>query len=373
MLRPFVGAWALAAILVAIAALLAISHARSKGEDVGVSSEVAAIVTFALGAVAGTPELLPNGPRFLLVAAGAATTMGLLALKRPLHGFIARVSSDDVYATAKFVLLALVVIPLLPNTTIGPYNVLNPFKIGLMIALVAGISFAGYVAARLVGSRRGLLVTGIVGGLVSSTAVTLTLAGRAKEAPALTPILRVAILAASSTMFARVLAVVAIVEPALLGALAIPLGVMAISGYAVAVVLFQQEANKGSSTAPIPFRNPFELRQALAFGLLYGLVLFISKAAEVHIGTRGLYGSAILAGVTDVDAITLSLAELHRSGTATSVVTTGITLAAITNTLAKAGLAMIAGGAHFGRRVVPYLLLVLVGGGIALLVVRVFG
>jgi hypothetical protein len=107
LLRPFFGAWLLAVLLAAIVVLLTVSHARSK-EALGVSSEMAAIVTFVLGAVAGTPELLPDGPRFLLVAAGAATTMGLLALKRPLHGFIARLSEDDVYATAKFVLLALV-------------------------------------------------------------------------------------------------------------------------------------------------------------------------------------------------------------------------------------------------------------------------
>ncbi len=372
MLRPFVGAWLLATLFTAIAALLAISHARSKVEDVGISSEVAALVTFALGAIAGTPELLPTGPRFLLVAAGAATTMGLLALKRPLHGFIARVSSDDVYATAKFVLLALVVIPLLPNQTYGPLDVLNPFKIGLMIALVAGISFAGYVAARLVGSRRGLLVTGIIGGLVSSTAVTLTMAGRAKEAVSVTPIVRVAILAASATMFARVLFIVAVADARLLGALAIPMGSMALSGYVLAFLLFRKGASKGSSSEPIPFRNPFELKHALAFGLLYGLVLFIAKAAQVYVGTRGLYGSAILAGLTDVDAITLSVADLHRSGTETSVATTSITLAAITNTLAKGGLATIAGGARFGRQVVPYLVLVLAVGGAALLLTHAF-
>ncbi len=372
MLRPIVGAWVLGTLFVAIVALLAISHARSKAEDVGISSEIAALITFVLGVLAGTPEILASGPRFLLVAAGAATTMGLLALKHPLHGFIARVSSDDVYATAKFVLLALVVIPLLPNEAYGPFDVLNPFKIGLMIALVAGISFAGYVAARLVGSRRGLLVTGIVGGLVSSTAVTLTLARRAKEAPAVVPIVSVAILAASATMFARVLTIVAVADARLLRELALPLGVMAAAGYILAFVLFRKGPKDGRSGEPIPFRNPFELRYALTFGLLYGLVLFIAKAAQVTIGARGLYGSAILAGLTDVDAITLSVVELHRSGTDAGVATTSITLAAITNTLAKAGLATIAGGVRVGRHVVPYFLLMLATGGVALLVTGAF-
>jgi uncharacterized membrane protein (DUF4010 family) len=373
MLRPLVGAWLLVAVLAGIVALLAISHARSKDEDVGVSSEVAAIVTFVLGALAGTQDLLPNGPRYLLVAAGAATTMGLLALKRPLHGFIARVSEDDVYATAKFVLLALVVIPILPNRTYGPLEVFNPFKIGLMIALVAGISFAGYVAARLVGNRRGLLVTGLLGGLVSSTAVTLTFAGRAKEMPPLVPLLSVGILAASSTMFARMLVVVAVVDPPLVGSLALPLGVMAAAGYIVALVLFRKEATRASSSEPVPLRNPFELKRAIQFGLLYGVVLFVAKAAQVYLGSGGLYASAIFAGLTDVDAITLSLSELHRSGVDASVAVTGITLAAFTNTLVKAGIAAIAGGRILGARVAASFLAVVACGGAALLLVKLVG
>jgi len=371
LLRPSVGPWLLATLLAGIVVLLAISHARAKAEDLGVSSEMAAIVTFALGAIAGTPDILHDGSRYLLVAAGAATTMGLLALKRPLHGFIARVSEDDVYATAKFVLLALVVIPLLPNRTFGPLDVLNPFKVGLMTALVAGISFAGYVAARLVGSRKGLLVTGLLGGLASSTAVTLTLAGRSKESPPLTPLLAVAIVAASSTMFARMLVVVAVVDRPLLAALALPLGVMAITGYVVAIVLFRRDASRRSSSEPVPLRNPFELKRAVQFGLLYGAVLFVAKAAQIYVGSGGVYASAVLAGVTDVDAITLSLTELHRAGTDAGVATTGITLAAFTNTLAKAGMATIVGGWELGRRIVAAFLAMLACGAIALLVANV--
>ena len=371
MLRPFVGAWLMASALAGIIALLAISHARSKDDDPGLLSEVAAIVTFVLGAIAATPDVLPNGHRYLLVAAGAATTMGLLALKRPLHGFTARVSDDDVYATAKFVLLALVVIPLLPDRTYGPLDVFNPFKVGLMIALVAGISFAGYVTARLVGSQRGLLVTGLLGGLVSSTAVTLTFAGRAKETPPLVPLLSVGIVAASSTMFARLLVLIAVVDRALLGALASSLGVMAASGYLIAVILFRKEARKNDAAEPVDLENPFQLRRAVMFGLLYGAVLFVAKAAQVYIGETGLYASAILAGLTDVDAITLSLVDLHRGGVDGSVAVTGITLAAITNTLVKAGIAVIAGGRALGRRVAGALLVALISGGAALLLRQV--
>lgn len=371
MLRPFAGDWLVAAALAGIVGLLAISHARSKDDDLGLTSEIAAIVTFVLGVISATPALLPNGQRFLLVAAGAATTMALLALKRPLHGFTARVSEADVFATAKFVLLALVVIPLLPDRTFGPLDVFNPFKIGLMIALVAGISFAGYVAARIVGSHRGVLVAGLLGGLVSSTAVTLTFAGRAREAPPLVPLLAVGILAASSTMFARMLVVVAAVDRPLLGALAWPLGLMAASGYVIAIVVFWKDVKSDSSAEPVALRNPFELTRAIAFGLLYGAVLFVAKAAQVYVGSTGLYASAILAGLTDVDAITLSLLDLHRSGLEASVAMTGITLAAITNTLVKGGIAVIAGGPALGFRVGASFLVVLISGALALVAVQV--
>lgn len=256
-LRPTTGPWILVALFAAVAALLAISHARSKAEDLGISSEVAALLTFTLGVIAGTPELLPNGQRYLVVAAAAGTTMGLLAFKRPLHGFIARVSEDDVYATAKFVLLALVVIPLLPNRAFGPLGVINPFKIGLMVALVAGISFAGYAAARLVGGQRGLLVVGLLGGLVSSTAVALAMARRAKQARSVVPLAAVAILTASATMFARLFVVVAIVDRSLLATLAVPLGTMAVSGYLIAFVLFRKEMSHQDEQEPVPLRNPF--------------------------------------------------------------------------------------------------------------------
>src|SRR5262249_50719677 len=154
--------------------------------------------------------LLPTGPRYLLVGAIAAITMALLALKRPLHGFIARVSEDDVYATAKFVVLALVFIPVLPDSTYGPFDVVNPRKVGIFTALVAGLSFAGYVAVRLFGGWRGTILIGLFGGLASSTAVTLTFAGRAEEQKELVGLSAIAIATASATMFARMLVLVGV-------------------------------------------------------------------------------------------------------------------------------------------------------------------
>ncbi len=370
-LQKSLGPWPLVVFFLGVVALLAVSHARSKTADAGLTSEVAALVTFALGALAGMSQLLPNAQRYVVVAAGAAITMGLLALKRPLHGFVARVSEDDVYATTKFVLLALVVIPLLPNHVVGPLGVLNPFKIGLLVALVAGISFVGYVAARVMGDGRSLLVTGFVGGLVSSTAVTLSLARRVKQAEKLAPLVAVGVLAASSTMFVRLLVVVAIADHSLLGMLAAPLGIMAASGYAAAFLLFRSATTQIGELGPVPLRNPFELKTAVGFGLLYAVVLLAAKLAQVYIGTAGIYGSAVLAGLTDVDAITLSLASLRRGGgVEPGVAATGIALAAATNTLAKLAIASVAGGTRLGRCVAPRFFVVLVSGALALLLTR---
>lgn len=365
LLRPALGAWVVGAFLGAVMLSLGIAQARAKTEDVGVSSEIAAIITFGLGVLSATPELMPDAPRYLLVAGIAATTMALLALKRPLHGFTANVSNDDVYATVKFVLLALVVIPLLPDRTFGPLDVLNPRKIGLMIALVAGVSFAGYVAARLVGSRRGLLVAGLLGGLVSSTALTLALSARAKEQPALTRLCGVGIVAGCATMFPRMLLIVAAVHFPLFVQLAIPLGTMGAAGYAGAALAYYRVSAEDSKE-DVPFRNPFELGQAIRFGLLYGVVLFAVRAAEKYVGTGGLYASAGFAGLADVDAITLSVAELRRSGTILGAAAPAIALAAFVNTAVKATLAFVVGGKALGKLVGPILLAMLLLGGVAL-------
>lgn len=287
-------------------------------------------------------------------------------LKKPLHGLAAKIAVEDLHATAKFVLLALVLIPILPNRTYGPLDVLNPFKIGLMVVLVAGISFVGYVAARILGSGRGLLVTGVIGGLISSTAVTLTFAGRSKEEPRVAPVSAVAIGAASSTMFARILAVISVVDRPLLAPLALPLLAMTVTGFGVAAGLYRRNV-AGQRSEALPLRNPFELKTAIQFGLLYGIVLFVAKAAQVYVGAAGVFGSAVLAALTDVDAITLSLAELHREGLSADTAAAAILLAATTNTLVKAALATSLGGWALGKGVSTVLgSTVVIGGAVAL-------
>ncbi len=387
LVRPIAGMWMLGGLLLGVIAFVAVSHAWSgRRGDIGISSEVAALITYMLGALAVMQDLVPDdSQRYLLVAGCAATTLALLALKQPMHQFVGRVSADDVYATTKFLILGLIVLPVLPNQVYGPLSVLNPFKIGMMILLVAGISFTGYLASRLVGQDRGLLLTGLLGGLVSSTAVTLTYAGKAKKESRLAPLCAVAIVVACSTMFARVVAVVAVVDRPLLSTLVWSLGTMAVVGFFSSVFLYvktrRAEAKGDGSVSDekktgedsVSLRNPFELKQAVTFGLLYGGVLFVAKAAQTYLGSGGLYASAILAGLTDVDAITLSVTDLHRSGLETPVAATAITLAAVTNTIVKSTMAISIGGAALGKTVASILGGALVAGGVVFLVHQVAG
>jgi uncharacterized membrane protein (DUF4010 family) len=362
------GSWVLGVFLFATSAMLVLARTRSKDDDQGVTSEIAAIVTFALGALAGAAELMPQDSRLLLVIGLAVVTMALLAVKRPLHGFIASISRDDVYATAKFGILALVALPLLPNRAFGPLEVLNPFKIGVFMVLVAAVSFAGYVAARLVGTGRGLLLVALIGGLVSSTAVTVTLSGRAKGHSTLVSISSLAIVAACSTMFVRVLVMVGIVDYPLLAKLAVPLGLMAVTGFGLALFSYLRLAGKARSADGVPFRNPFELGSALKFGLLYAVILFVAKAAEAEVGQNGLYASSVLAGLADVDAIALSMTELHQAGMGGTIAARCIVLAVFTNTLVKAAIAAVVGGRTLGARVGIAVLCVLLAGGMGLAV-----
>lgn len=377
--RPIAGLWLLGGLLLGLIAFVTVSHVWSGARsELGVSSEVAALLTFALGAMAAMPDLMPHTQRFLLVGSVTAVVLALLALKEPLHNFAQRVSADDIFATVKFVILALIILPVLPHRTYGPLDVLNPYKIGLMIVLVAGISFAGYVAARVVGSQRGLLVAGLLGGLVSSTAVTMTFAGRAKTETKLAAVCTVAIVAACSTMFARVVGVIAVVDRPLLWALAPSLGTMAIVGFGAGAWLYRSAGKKDREEAQTKgdepkLKNPFALKQAVSFGLLYGVVLFVAKAAQTYLGSGGLYASSILAGLTDVDAITLSVAELHQGGLEASTAANAIVLAAVTNTIVKSGIAISIGGKVLGRKVASIMGAALVAGGIVLVVMALRG
>jgi uncharacterized membrane protein (DUF4010 family) len=348
------GALPLFAAALGLSLLLAIGYARDAERGyAGLTSEASALLTFFLGALSTAHVIEPLRTRFFVVAALGVVLTLLLSQKTELQQFSARLSRDDVIATLKFLIIAVVMLPLLPNEPLGPFGALNPYRIGFMVLLIAGIGFVGYVAMRLFGQGRGLLITGAIGGLVSSTAVTLASAARAKQSPALASVSALAVVIASTIMFARVLLAAAAVESTLLPALLLPLGAMgAVCLGAVGVMAVRDRAHRPASSE-VELTNPFELRKAFQFGAFFVFILVASRWATDTFGTTGTYLSGALAGLTDVDAITLSMAQLVKSGSlGVDVASRTIVLAVASNTIVKAVMAVTLGGWAFGRRVV---------------------
>lgn len=370
--RPL-GPAPLAVGLVAVAALLGLGYWGSRREagsmQIGLTSEFAALVVFVVGAL---PFLDAPGlsftQRLLLGGAIGTVVMSLLALRRPIHEFAERLSYEDLLATVRFALVAVVLLPLLPDRSFDPLAVLNPFRIGVVVVLIAGISFVGYVAVRLFGERRGLGLAALAGGLVSSTAVTLSFAQRSREHPRLAPTFALGIAAAATTMFARVVVEVAAIRPALVLPVALPLGAMLAAGTLGCLALWRRPAGAASPAEPQGLRNPFQLRQALRLGLVFVAIRLLSALAWERFGEGGLLASAAVAGLADVDAITISVARMHAGGLPTHFAVVAITLAAATNTLVKVGLAAALGGPRLGARVGAVLVpAAAAGGAVALL------
>lgn len=356
LLSETLGVWVVGAAFTSVVLFLLTSYADDvrRDRDRGMTSEVVFIVAFALGVLSLTDLFESLKAKASVVMAVSVVSAYLLSLKPELHAFMQRVSKEDVYSTLKLLVVAVVVLPLLPNEAMGPLDALNPREIGLLVVLIAAIGFAGYLLIRLFGARRGLILTGLAGGLVSSTAVTLSFSGRAKETPQVKAACTVAVVAASTIMFARVLGEVWIVNAALVAKLAVPV-VLAFGAGIVASAIHYRRA-RHEQTKPdheVSLSNPFELTHALKFAALFVVVMLGAKVATEYLGTSGTYLTGLLAGLTDVDAITLSMARMAKEGSIEpQVATTTILLGMLTNTAVKAGLAVTVGGWAFGRGVV---------------------
>jgi uncharacterized membrane protein (DUF4010 family) len=342
----------LVAMLVIVgAAVLAgyVLAARTSPESLGLTTESAAIAVCLLGA------MTTLGHRELAVPLAIVTAV-VLAYKQPLHGFVETISWDDIFAGLRLLVATFIVLPLLPNRTIDPWGALNPYSLWLLVLLISSLSLVGYVGSRWLGAERGIVLTGLTGGLVSSTAVTLAFARQSREdtrtATGLT--LACGLLLAWCIMFGRVIVEVLVVNRALVGRVLIPLATMGAATAIAAGVLFRRSTTAERHTAKkteVPLRNPFSLTEASKFGAFFAVVLLVVKLVQLRFPGKGLYMVAGLAGLTDVDAITLSMAEYAKSGDP-QVAVGAIVLASLTNTLVKCGIVMALGGATLRRGVV---------------------
>jgi len=291
----------------------------------------------------------------------AVGTTVLLYFKATLRGWAARLTPRDWISILQFCVLSLVILPVLPNEDFGPFGAINPHQVWLMVVLVSGLSLAGYAALKLVGSRYGAALVGLLGGLVSSTATTLVFARDAREREAFAPTSALVILLANLVMVVRVSVIAVVLAPSLLPVL-LKVVVPGVVLGSVALLLNWRHLVSHDGT-PIPeTKNPTELRAALTFGGLYAAVLFGSAWLSEAVGTQGLYAIALASGLTDVDAITLSslrLFSLDRLDASATIIAAG--LAMIANLSFKTGLAISIGGRPLGRRVLTGMAAVGVG------------
>jgi uncharacterized membrane protein (DUF4010 family) len=325
--------WILVAVLLATLVAVVASYvvaARVQPDALGLTTELAALAICLLGA------MVMLGHREIAVALAIAIAAAL-AYKEPLHGMVSRLGAEDVYAGVRLLAATFIVLPLLPDRAVDPWGALNPQKLWLLVLLISGLSLVGYVAVRLLGPNRGIPLTGLTGGLVSSTAVTLSFARQSREKghARSVPALACGILIAWGVMFLRVLATVLIVNRALLPRLVVPFLAMAAVTAGLAWAMYRRAADAGSAGSGVPLTNPFSLTSAAKFAALFAVVLLLVAFVQQNLPPEGVYVVAALAGTTDVDAITLSMSEYARRGDV-PVAVTAIVIAALTNTVVKA-------------------------------------
>jgi uncharacterized membrane protein (DUF4010 family) len=331
-------------------------YVTSQEGTTGQTTEVSAVVTYLAGSLCYW-DYVP-----LAAALSVATTV-LLSLKPEMRSLARNVTQQDIYATLKFAVISAIVLPILPNETFGPLDVLNPYQIWLMVVFISGFNFLGYLLMKLVGPRQGIGLTGLFGGIASSTALTLSFTERSHRATALAKSLGLAIMIAWTVMFARVLVVVGALQPVLLSRLWPPLAASMGVGIAYIIYLYLR-GEPGGEEEDVEFSNPFELGPALKFGLLYALFLLVSKAMRQYLGQQGLYLSSLVAGLTDVDAITLSIIDLSQDpqGISAATAARAIVLAAMSNTAVKGGIVVFSGAGALRRTLLPGFLLMIAAG-----------
>ncbi|MBI3299646.1 MAG: MgtC/SapB family protein [Elusimicrobia bacterium] len=355
--RPL-GPWFPVACLLAVASLLAGSYyVSATPRDRGLTSEVAALLTFLLGAMAALG--------FEREAAAAAVVMtALLGFKPVLHAAVKKLGRAEFHAALQFLLVTVVVLPNMPDRGYGPWEAFNPYRVWLMVAVISGLSFAGYAAVKVLGPLAGTSVASLLGGVVSSTAVTLALARRHREQPGAWRLHAGGILLASSVMFPRVLVEVAAVNASLIPRLAAPLAAAALVGLAAAGLLIWRTGG-GPSEGP-ELRNPLQLGAALFFAASIALVTLATVALRSWLGEGGVYATSAIAGVMDVDAVTLSMARLSRGDLSAEVAARGILIASGVNTLSKAAMAAVIARGRVGLVCAGALVAALAAGAAAL-------
>ncbi len=361
MLTPMFGPWVVVAGLLCLAIVIAagnLMQREQKRPDTGITTEISILLMYSIGAY------LVFGHRPLAVVLGAGVSV-LLHFKPAMHGFVDRLGETDMRVMMQFVLISLVVLPVLPDRAFGPFDVLNPRDIWWMVVLVVGISLAGYVALKLYGGRAGIVLGGIIGGRISSTATTVSHARRATTTHAGIAASTLVIAIASSIAFVRVLIEVGAVAQHGWPGIAPPIVIMLLVSIALCCYVWWTHRNLKTE---LPEQgNPTEMKSAVMFGVLYAVVLLAVATARHYFGVRGLWIAAGISGLTDMDAITLSTSRLVADGAvATGTAWRAIVIAVIANLVFKGVMVTMLGGPVLARHV-WVLFAIQIAAGLALL------
>jgi len=336
--------WLIPVGLLLVGAMMIAAYLRDPVEDgdPGTTTEAALMLCYGLGVLVWHNEIQ------LAVMLGIAATM-LLYFKPELRGWSQHMTRRDLLSVLQFAVLSLIILPLVPNRNYGPFGALNPYQIWWMVVLIAGVGLAGYAALRLVGQRRGAVMLGLLGGLVSSTATTLAFSRHARASDAMLPVAVIVIVLANLVVQVRLGVLAAVLAPGVLPQLLPVLIGGLVTGGLGAAYGVRRLRPQGEMPA-LAMANPTELRTALGFGLMYALVLLAAAWLSDWLGTRGLYAVALVSGLTDVDAITLSSLRLHNlDKLPVAVVVNVITLATLANLIFKSALALTIGGWNMAR------------------------
>lgn len=347
-----------AMLLAGALALIIAAYIVSSTRDVEATTEVAALVVLGAGVLGGLGQIR-------LCAALTTLTVLVLAEKPRLHRMVSRLDEPTMLAAARFAVMSAVILPLLPEGPFGPGPGIRPRELWMLVLLFSGISFVGFIAQRATGAA-GYPLTGLLGGLVSSTTVTLTFSRLSKSHAEQETPLAVGVVAASTVLFFRVAVAVLILNASLLPVLAryvaAPLAV------GIAAVLIAWRWLRGSRAEPAELRNPLQLRAAIEMALLFQAVLFAVHYMREWVGDAGLLATGFVLGLTDVDALTLSMARSARAGTSIEAAARAIAMGIVANSLMKAGIAMTVGAGRFRWQAGAALLAMAAAGAGALMV-----
>jgi uncharacterized membrane protein (DUF4010 family) len=313
----------------------------------GTTTEFAAMVVFIIGAILNFST--PIAAVFLTII-----IMFLLNLKEQIQDYEKSLTKQDFGAAIFFLLMTFVVLPILPNRPIDPYGLINLYKIWVMVVVVAGISFFGYVAIKLLKAKNGIIAAGIFGGLISSTAVAMSMARKIHENGFLAKNLATAIMLASSVMIIRIGLILFTFNSNLAKIIIAPLLIGLIAGLGYILFVYSKIDKDQNISSEIEFKNPYDFKEALFMGIVFGFVLALVELTDRYSGSYGVYAISFLSGISDVDAITLSLSSLSNNGLNLEVAYVAVIIALVSNTIAKLGLVFFLGNKTIFKEVFIY-------------------